>query len=84
MNYCEEINCGYYWAEEWEVFPSCHFVGWWGAPCEENDYVSDDDYDEEEEMRMDCSTCIHFIQETADDVACCNCCDDGEFYKEEE
>lgn len=49
MNYCEEINCGYYWAEEWEVFPSCHFVGWWGAPCEENDYVSDDDYEENED-----------------------------------
>lgn len=38
MGYCEEINCGYYWAEEWEVFPSCHFEGW-TAPCEEDDYI---------------------------------------------
>lgn len=33
-------------------------------------------------MKINCSTCIHFIEETTDDVACCNCCDDGEFYEE--
>lgn len=27
-----------------------------------------------------CEKCIHFIQETTNDVACCNCCDDGEFF----
>ena len=31
-----------------------------------------------------CSTCSHVGQETTDDVACCNCCDDGEFYDEVE
>lgn len=48
MNYCEEINCGYYLKEYWEDSPSCHFKGWWKAPCEENDDVSIDDYVEEE------------------------------------
>ena len=32
----------------------------------------------------DCSKCSHVGQETTDDVACCNCCDDGEFYDEVE
>lgn len=49
MSYCEEINCGYYYKENGKEFPSCHFEGWWVAPCEENDYVSIDDYEEEEE-----------------------------------
>lgn len=31
-----------------------------------------------------CSKCSHVGQETTDDVACCNCCDDGEFYDEVE
>lgn len=29
---------------------------------------------------VQCEKCIHFMQETTDDVACCNCCDDGEFF----
>ena len=41
MNYCDKINCGYYWQEEGEAFPSCHFEGW-TAPCEET-------YDEDED-----------------------------------
>ena len=32
----------------------------------------------------DCSKCSHVGHETTDDVACCNCCDDGEFYDEVE
>ena len=32
----------------------------------------------------DCSKCSHVGQETTDDVAFCNCCDDGEFYDEVE
>jgi hypothetical protein len=27
-----------------------------------------------------CMRCTHVGQETTDDVACCNCCDDGEFF----
>lgn len=29
-----------------------------------------------------CEECIHSTQETADDVACCNCCEDGSFFEE--
>ena len=28
----------------------------------------------------DCSKCSHVGAETTHDVACCNCCDDGEFF----
>lgn len=28
----------------------------------------------------DCSKCSHVGAETTHDVACCNCCDEGEFY----
>ena len=27
-----------------------------------------------------CNTCAHITQETTDDVACCNCCEDNSFY----
>ena len=30
--------------------------------------------------KWNCSTCSHVGAETTNDVACCNCCDDGEFY----
>ena len=30
--------------------------------------------------KWNCSKCSHVGQETTDDVACCNCCDDGEFF----
>lgn len=26
--------------------------------------------------------CIHFMMDTTDDVACCNCCEDGSFFEE--
>ena len=29
-----------------------------------------------------CLNCSHFDQETTNDVACCNCCEDMEFYNE--
>ena len=29
-------GCGYYWQDEDEDFPSCHFEGW-TAPCEYED-----------------------------------------------
>lgn len=37
-----------------------------------------------QEPAYNCSKCSHVGQETTDDVACCNCCDDGEFYDEVE
>jgi hypothetical protein len=30
--------------------------------------------------KWNCSLCSHVGQETTDDVASCNCCDDGEFF----
>ena len=45
MAYCADSNCGYYWKEEWEDFPSCKFNGIPGtAPCE-----IEDEADEEED-----------------------------------
>ena len=32
--------------------------------------------------KWNCSTCSHVGQETTDDVACCNCCEDGSFFEE--
>lgn len=29
-----------------------------------------------------CEECIHSMQESLDDVACCNCCEDGSFFQE--
>lgn len=42
MSYCEQSNCGYYWKEEGEDFPTCHFEGW-TAPCEYEDYEEKED-----------------------------------------
>lgn len=30
--------------------------------------------------KKSCLNCSHFDQETTDDVACCNCCEDMEFF----
>lgn len=37
------FECGYYYADERDEFPRCHFEGW-TAPCEyEDDYEEDCD-----------------------------------------
>ena len=37
-------NCGYYWKEEDDAFPRCHFEGPDGwAPCEQEDEYYDDE-----------------------------------------
>ena len=48
MNPCELMNCGYYWQEEGEDYPSCHYSDdRFPAPCEEETYEElYDDYDE--------------------------------------
>ena len=46
MNECEKINCGYYWQEEWESHPTCHYNDPWPAPCE-NAYEEEDFPDDE-------------------------------------
>lgn len=35
---CADSNCGYYWQDEGEDYPSCHFDGIGKAPCEEDDW----------------------------------------------
>ena len=44
---CSE--CNYYWQDKDDDYPRCHFKGWQKPPCEENEYISDDDYEEEAE-----------------------------------
>ena len=29
-----------------------------------------------------CEECIHSLQETTDNVVCCNCCENGSFFEE--
>lgn len=49
---CEKRGCGYFWKEENETYPRCHYNDpMFPAPCEEDDeYYEDwdDDPDEEE------------------------------------
>ena len=35
---CADSNCGYYWQDEDEDYPTCHFDGFGKAPCEEDDW----------------------------------------------
>lgn len=37
MSYCDEINCGYYYQDEEDDFPCCHYDDPWPAPCEYDD-----------------------------------------------
>lgn len=46
-------ECVLWWVDEGEVYPTCHAVSDWPAPCEqEDDYeeVVDDDYEPDWEM----------------------------------
>lgn len=38
MSECERSNCGYFWKDEDEDYPRCHFDGFGKAPCEEDDW----------------------------------------------
>ena len=38
MSECAISNCGYYWQDEDEDYPRCHFDGFGKAPCEEDDW----------------------------------------------
>ena len=45
-------NCSYYWKEECEDYPSCHFDENYHptpSPCEEEDMYEEDEYDYDEE-----------------------------------
>lgn len=38
MSECERSNCGYFWKDEDDDYPRCHFDGIGKAPCEEDDW----------------------------------------------
>ena len=40
---CADSNCGYFWQEEWEPYPSCHYNDPWPAPCEYDDELEEED-----------------------------------------
>lgn len=48
MGECAKRNCSYYWQDENDAYPRCHFESWGPAPCEEDDW-----YDEEEDWEDD-------------------------------
>lgn len=35
---CADSNCVYYWQDEDEDYPTCHYDGSFNAPCEEDDW----------------------------------------------
>lgn len=49
MNECELRNCGYYYQDEEDNFPRCHYEDHsFPAPCEQedDDYIDDNDYED--------------------------------------
>ena len=55
MSECEKMNCGYWWKEEGEDYPRCHYPDDGTlAPCEYED--EDDDWDdyEPDDIDYDC------------------------------
>lgn len=44
MSTCASSNCGYYWQDENDDYPRCHFDGFGKAPCEEDDWDEPDRY----------------------------------------
>jgi hypothetical protein len=38
---CADSGCGYYWQDEDDDYPCCHFDGYGKAPCEEDDWDED-------------------------------------------
>ncbi len=43
MGECAKRNCSYYWQDENDAYPRCHFEDWGLAPCEEEDWDEDDE-----------------------------------------
>ena len=56
MSECEKMNCGYYWQEDGEDYPRCHYPDdGTPAPCEYDDDWDDYDRDyEPEDIDCDC------------------------------
>ena len=75
MSLCAASNCGYYWQDPWEEYPRCHFEDdGFPAPCEE------DDFETEPLESVSCLSCYNSDMDTADKVACCNCCENYSCY----
>lgn len=68
MSYCDKINCGYYYKTEEEDFPRCHYDYPWPAPCDMM-------------IEVCCGNCYHVDQDTEEKVACCNCCENYDFFE---
>ena len=50
MSECEKRGCSYYWKDEDEAYPRCHYDDpMFPAPCEE-DYDEPDDYDYDDDV----------------------------------
>lgn len=58
MGECAKRDCGYYWQDENEDYPRCHFESWGPAPCEEDDWFEDeseeDDWDDGDDWAEEC------------------------------
>lgn len=58
MSECEKRNCSYYWRDEDEAYPCCHYNDpRFPAPCEEDDEDWDDDsyveeYESDDDLEM--------------------------------
>lgn len=58
MSECEKRNCSYYWRDEDEAYPYCHYNDpRFPAPCEEDDEDWDDDsyaeeYESDDDLEM--------------------------------
>lgn len=47
MSKCADMNCGYYWRDENEAYPRCHYPDdGFPAPCEYDD-EDEEDYEDE-------------------------------------
>ncbi len=52
MSECEKMNCGYFWKEEGEDYPRCHYPDDGTlAPCE---YEDEDDYEDYDDCDYEC------------------------------
>ena len=49
---CADSNCGYYWQDENEDYPRCHFDGFGKAPCEEDDWDAEPTEEEDEDYEQ--------------------------------
>ena len=69
-------DCCMWWPDNGEKYSSCHADPNWPAPCEYDDYETDDI------DNFSCDQCYHFYNEdSADSVSACNCCDNFSYFE---